>query len=159
MFRVIRQSLIVIEPALLTAICPPVNVSPLILTSVTPEFTSMVTEPFVFTPPMTPAIVTMLVADAPDPVVGPVIVVFVGIVNGTGSNTVGGAARLIVFSAAVLLVLNTVEPKLMFPDPDSAANSSASRRLHDASVPTPGSVCSVQLEEFPASSLVVVTTR
>jgi len=41
----------------------------------------------------------------------------------------------------------------------TAASSSASRRLHDGSVPVPGVVWMVQLEAVPASSSTLVTTR
>jgi len=44
------------------------------------------------------------------------MVVLAGITSGTGTTTFGILARLIVFSAAVLLALNTLELKLMFPD-------------------------------------------
>ena len=138
---------------------PPVRFRLLTTALVTPAPMERVTVPFVFTLPITPVIVTRFIGIPPETVVGPVMVVLAGITSGTGTTTFGILARLIVFSAAVLLALNTLELKLMFPDPWAAANSSASRRLQCASVPAPDFFCAVQLAAEPVSSMFVVTTR
>jgi hypothetical protein len=61
-------------------------------------------------------------------------------------------------SVMVCGVAKAVELKLMLPVLSAAAKASASRRLHEASVPVPAVACGVQLEALPASSSAVVTT-
>jgi hypothetical protein len=66
-----------------------------------------------------------------------------------------------VFCAAVFFAAKAVESKVMLAAPALAAKSSASRKLHAASVPDPGVACAVQFEALAESlsSLFVVTTR
>ena len=97
---------------------------------------------------MFPLTVTRLVRDAPLPVVGPVTVVK------DGMFSVPEPSNVMVVAAE-----NLVASNVMLPEPRLAASSSASRRLHDGSVPVPGVVWMVQLEAVPASSSTLVTTR
>jgi len=115
--------------------------------------------PFVFTLPITPVIVTRFIGIPPETVVGPVMVVLAGITSGTGTTTFGILARLIVFSAAVLLALNTLELKLMFPDhgPRQTAAHRAGCSARQCRHRT--FFCAVQLAAEPVSSMFVVTTR
>ncbi len=99
-----------------------------------------------------PSTVTRLVSVAPLPVVGPEIVVFVGM-------TSVPLVRVMVFSAVVFAALKSAELKLIFTAPTVSAANSASRRLHEESVPVPGVVCCVQFPADPVSSRWVVTTK
>jgi hypothetical protein len=70
-----------------------------------------------------------------------------------------GIVSVPLVSEIVCAAANAVESKVMLAEPWPAAKSSASRRLHEASVPVPGVVWIVQFEVVPASSFAVVTTR
>ena len=99
-----------------------------------------------------PLTVARFVKLEPLPLVAPVTAVFAGKVRVPLVNTM-------VLVAVELPELNADELKLMFPAPAPAALSSASRRLHEESVPVPGVVCGVQFVAVPGSSWLVVTTR
>ena len=96
---------------------------------------------------MFPLTVTMLVSVAPLPVVGPVTVVYEGRTSAPPLPSVMVCAEA-----------KVVDEKVMLPAPAAADAASASRKLHNKSVPVPGVVCGVQLEAVPASSLLTVTT-
>ena len=120
---------------------PLVTISPLKLELVTPEPTVKTVDAAL------PLTVTMFVSAAPAPCVGPLIEVFDGM-----------------FSVPLVSVMNcapvNVEVlKLILLEPSAADCSSASRRLHEPSVPCPGVACGVQLPAVPSSSVAVVTTR
>ncbi len=100
-----------------------------------------------------PLRVTRFVCDAPEPMVGPVMVVLEAIERGALP------ARAIVFCSGELPGAKTLASKVMFADPRDRAHSKASRRPQAASVPVPGAACGVQFEEDSLESLAVVTTR